>query len=111
MIKKLTSFASSLKSSMRMGKAPKKRTNRPMIERNVYETISSKDKTFNRFAARQRLRRMGSDTSLKGQGIQMLRYFKKASPKKKAIIIGLSVGPKAALVGTGYFLNRQDDKE
>jgi hypothetical protein len=54
---------------------------------------------------------MGSDTSLEGQARQMARYFKKASPKKKAVIIGLSVGPKAALVGSGYFLNRQDDKE
>jgi hypothetical protein len=41
----------------------------------------------------------------------MARYFKKASPKKKAVIIGLSVGPKAALFGSGYFLNRQDDEE
>ena len=92
-------------------KAPKKRTNRPMIERNAYEKLSQKDKTINPFAARQRLRRMGSDTSLEGQARQMARYFKKASPKKKAVIIGLSVGPKAALVGGGYFLNRQDDKE
>jgi hypothetical protein len=92
-------------------KSPKKRTNRPMIERNAYEKLFQEDKTFNQFAARQRLRRMGSDTSLEGQARQMVRYFKKASPKKKAVIIGLSVGPKAALVGGGYFLNRQDDKE
>tara|TARA_R100001129_G_scaffold25033_1_gene16370 strand:+ start:45 stop:356 length:312 start_codon:yes stop_codon:yes gene_type:complete len=89
-------------------KKPKKRTNQPMIVRTGFEAIGQKEGFVHSKAARQRLRRIAQDTSLAGQGRQMVRYFKKASPKKKAVIIGATVGPKAALVGTGYFLGEKD---
>ena len=92
-------------------KKPKKKTNKPMIERTFFEKISQKKGYLHNKAARQRLRRKAQDTSLSGQGIQMLRYFKKASPKKKAVIIGATVGPKAALVGSGYFLGGKDKND
>jgi hypothetical protein len=89
-------------------KKPKKRTNQPMIVRTAFEAISQKKGLIHNKVARQRLRRIAQDTSLAGQARQMGRYFKKASPKKKAVIIGATVGPKAALLGTGYFLGEKD---
>jgi len=38
------------------------------------------------------------------------RYWNKASPKKKALIVAASVGPKVALVGGAYFLARKDEE-
>jgi hypothetical protein len=93
---------------LRSLKKKKKRTNKPLIERTLFEKTSQEKGYLHNKAARQRLRRKAQDTSLSGQGIQMLRYFKKASPKKKAIIIGATVGPKAALIGGGYFLGGKD---
>jgi len=92
-------------------KTPKKRSNRPMIQRTASEEMYQEAGISNKFSARQRLRKMGSDTSLQGQAMQMGRYFKKASPKKKALIIGATIAPKAAFVGAGYYMTRQDDKE
>ena len=48
-----------------------------MIERTFFEKISQKKGYLHNKAARQRLRRKAQDTSLSGQGIQMLRYFKR----------------------------------
>lgn len=86
----------------------KKRTNKPMIERTPFEKVNQKKGYISNKAARQRLRRKAQDTSIEGQGRQMIRYFKKASPKKKAVIIASTVGPKAALIGGGYFLGGKD---
>lgn len=91
-------------------KTPKKRTNRPMIERSSFDIINQGE-GGNKFSARQRIRRMGLENSLEGQLRQMTRYWNKASPKKKALIVAASVGPKAVLVGAGYYLSAKDKKE
>lgn len=91
-------------------KSPKVRTNRPMIERNVSEVIFQ-NQGGNKFLARQRLRRMASDTSLQGQGIQMIRYWNKSSPKKKALIASSFIAPKAVILGGGYFLGKKDEQD
>jgi hypothetical protein len=42
---------------------------------------------------------------------QISRKWNKASPLGKVGYTSALVAPKAAFVGAGYFLNRQDDKE
>lgn len=92
-------------------KSPKVRTNRPMIERTMIEKINQEKGYISNKAARQRLRRMASDTSLQGQGIQMIRYWNKSSPKKKALIASSFIAPKAVILGGGYFLGKKDEQD
>jgi len=89
----------------------KKRTNQPMIERTTFEKINQEKGYISNKAARQRLRRKAQDISLAGQGRQMIRYWNKANPKKKAIIASAFIAPKAALIGGGYFLSGKDDND
>tara|TARA_R110000822_G_scaffold112828_1_gene243844 strand:+ start:958 stop:1161 length:204 start_codon:yes stop_codon:yes gene_type:complete len=39
------------------------------------------------------------------------KKWKRASPLTKAGIVAAAVVPKAAFVGAGYFMSRQDEKE
>lgn len=92
-------------------KKTKKITNKPMIERTIFEKMNQEKGLISNKAARQRLRRKAQDVSLEGQGRQMIRYWNKANPKKKAIIASSFIAPKAALFSGGYFLNNNDNEE